>query len=52
MSLTHTDAHLEQIVEAIAPQGRFGLIDDPNSVDITKFKRKSISIHWESMFTR
>ena len=52
VSLTQTDSHLDQIVEALAPQGHFGLIDDPKNVDMTKFKRKSISIHWESMFTR
>jgi len=52
VSLTQTDSHLDQIVEALAPQGKFGLIDDPKNVDMTKFKRKSISIHWESMFTR
>ena len=42
----------EQIVEAIAPQGKFGLIDDPATLDIMKFKRKSVSVHWELMFTR
>ncbi len=52
VSLTQTDAHFDQIVEAIAPQGRFGLIDDPQSLDVTKFKRKSVSVHWELMFTR
>jgi zinc-binding alcohol dehydrogenase family protein len=52
VSLTQTDSHLDQIVEALVPQGRFGLIDDPKNVDMTKFKRKSLSIHWESMFTR
>jgi zinc-binding alcohol dehydrogenase family protein len=52
VSLTQTDAHVDQIVEAIAPQGRFGLIDDPVSLDVTKFKRKSVSVHWELMFTR
>jgi NADPH:quinone reductase-like Zn-dependent oxidoreductase len=39
-------------VEAIAPQGKFGLIDDPVKFDATVFKRKSVSIHWELMFTR
>ena len=34
------------------PQGRFALIDDPKMLDIVPFKRKSISIHWELMFTR
>jgi zinc-binding alcohol dehydrogenase family protein len=52
VSLTQTEQHFEQIVEAIAPQGKFGLIDDPASLDVTKFKRKSVSLHWELMFTR
>lgn len=52
VSLTNTDEHLAQIVEAIAPQGKFGLIDDPSSLDATVFKRKAVSIHWEFMFTR
>ncbi len=52
-SLTHTDDHIDQIIEALVPQGKFGLIDDPKSgIDITRFKRKSISVHWELMFTR
>lgn len=51
-SLTQTDAHFEQIVEAIAPQGRFGLIDDPKALDATQLKRKAVSLHWELMFTR
>jgi zinc-binding alcohol dehydrogenase family protein len=52
VSLTRTDLHYEQIVEALAPQGRFGLIDDPGALDVMKLKRKSISLHWELMFTR
>jgi zinc-binding alcohol dehydrogenase family protein len=53
VSLTHTDDHIDQIIEALSPQGKFGLIDDPKSgIDITRFKRKSISVHWELMFTR
>lgn len=51
-STTHTDIHLDAIAELIAPQGRFGLIDDLATLDISKFKRKSVSIHWEFMFTR
>jgi NADPH2:quinone reductase len=51
-STTNTGAHLSEIVELIAPQGRFGLIDDPASLDINPFKRKSVSVHWEFMFTR
>jgi len=51
-SLTQTDAHYAQIVEALAPQGRFGLIDDPETLDAMPLKRKAISLHWELMFTR
>ncbi|BAU76741.1 zinc-binding alcohol dehydrogenase family protein [Metapseudomonas furukawaii] len=51
-SLTQTDQHLDQLVEALAPQGRLGLIDDPASLDVTRLKRKSLSLHWEFMYTR
>lgn len=51
-STTETHRHLDQVVALIAPQGRFGLIDDPQTLDIMGFKRKSVSIHWELMFTR
>ncbi|MBK4735282.1 zinc-binding alcohol dehydrogenase family protein [Noviherbaspirillum pedocola] len=52
VSLTQTDQHFAQIAEAIAPQGRFGLIDDPAPIDVRLLKRKSVSLHWELMFTR
>ena len=52
VSLTHTDQHFTQIVEVIAPQGKFGLIDDPEPIDVRLLKRKSASLHWELMFTR
>ena len=51
-STTHTDRHLADIAELIAPQGRFALIDDPARLDIVAFKRKAVSVHWELMFTR
>ena len=51
-STTHTDRHIDEIAELIAPQGRFGVIDDPAILDINRFKRKSVSVHWELMFTR
>jgi NADPH2:quinone reductase len=51
-SLTQTDKHYAAIVEAIAPQGRFALIDDPAALDVSQLKRKSVSLHWEFMFTR
>ncbi|MBC9249545.1 NADPH:quinone reductase [Pseudomonas alcaligenes] len=51
-SLTHTDQHLDQLVEALAPQGKLALIDDPAELDVVKLKRKSLSLHWEFMYTR
>ncbi len=51
-STTNTDKHVAEIVKLIAPQGRFGLIDDPATLDVVPFKRKSVSLHWELMFTR
>ena len=51
-STNHTETYIEQIVSLIAPQGKLGLIDDPQTFDIMPFKTKSISIHWELMFTR
>ncbi len=51
-SLTHTGTHYAQLVEALAPQGKLGLIDDPPSLDANLLKRKAASLHWEFMFTR
>lgn len=51
-STNHSDTYVPQIAEFIAPQGRFGLIDDPKAFDIMPFKGKAVSIHWELMFTR
>lgn len=51
-STTNTDRHLPEIGQLIAPQGRFALIDDPAALDVLPFKRKSVSTHWEFMFTR
>ena len=51
-STNQTHAYAAALADAMAPQGRFALIDDPDVFDIKLFKRKSISIHWELMFTR
>lgn len=51
-SLTQTEQHLDQLVEGLKPQGKLALIDDPKSLDVTKLKRKSLSLHWEFMYTR
>ncbi|MCA3187075.1 MULTISPECIES: zinc-binding alcohol dehydrogenase family protein [unclassified Cupriavidus] len=52
ISLTHTDSYYAQIVELLKPQGQLALIDDPATLDAMPLKRKSISLHWEFMFTR
>jgi NADPH:quinone reductase len=51
-STTHTGAHVGEIAALIAPQGRFGYIDDIDALDPAPFKGKSVSIRLESMFTR
>ena len=52
ISLTHTAQHFNDILELIKPQGKLALIDDPEPIDIRPMKRKSLSLHWELMFTR
>jgi zinc-binding alcohol dehydrogenase family protein len=51
-SLTHTETHYAQLIEALAPQGSLGLIDDPKQLDAVALKLKALSLHWELMFTR
>jgi zinc-binding alcohol dehydrogenase family protein len=51
-SLTHTEQHFAQLIEVLRPQGRLGVIDDPETLDVMPLKRKSLSLHWELMFTR
>ncbi len=52
--LTATEQHFRAYSEIIKPQGHICLIDDPDSkaVDIGLLKPKSVSLHWEFMFTR
>jgi zinc-binding alcohol dehydrogenase family protein len=50
--LTHSQLYLKMLPDIIRPFGRFVLIDDPGVVDIAHFKRKSISVSWELMFTK
>lgn len=52
ISLNNTEQHLPEIIKIIKPQGKFGLIDDPTTLDIKPFKTKAVSVHWELMFTR
>ena len=51
-SLTNTEQHYKALADIIAPQGKFGLIDDPQEFNVAVFKGKAVSVHWESMFTR
>jgi zinc-binding alcohol dehydrogenase family protein len=51
-SLTNTEQHYKALAEIIAPQGKYGLIDDPAEFNVSVFKGKAVSVHWESMFTR
>jgi zinc-binding alcohol dehydrogenase family protein len=50
-SLTASDQHRDSILEVLKPHGALALIDDPASFDVVPFKRKSLSVHWELMFT-
>ncbi|WKL14416.1 zinc-binding alcohol dehydrogenase family protein [Comamonas testosteroni] len=51
-SLTHTEQHFAQLIDVLKPQGRLCVIDDPETLDVMPLKRKSLSLHWELMFTR
>ena len=50
-SLNATDSYFDQYIELLAPFGKIALIDDPASLDVVKMKRKSLSLHWEFMYT-
>ncbi|MFZ6722612.1 zinc-binding alcohol dehydrogenase family protein [Undibacterium sp. Ji49W] len=51
-SLTQTPQHYAQIIASLKPQGRLGVIDDMATLNLMQLKFKSISLHWELMFTR
>ena len=52
-STSTTERNWKQIAEAVAPQGKVLLIESSGSVvDARDLMRKSVSIHWELMFTR
>lgn len=50
--LNQSADYVPQIAGVLRPEGQFALIDDPVDLNIGPFKGKSISIHWELMFTR
>ncbi|HVX80099.1 MAG TPA: zinc-binding alcohol dehydrogenase family protein [Devosiaceae bacterium] len=51
-STTETEAHFDEIVELIAPQGRFGVISGIGKADANKLSGKSVALCFELMFTR
>lgn len=51
-SLNNTHQYIESFVEVMKPKGKLALIDDPETLDVAKLKQKSLSLHWEFMFTR
>ncbi|HRI37377.1 MAG TPA: zinc-binding alcohol dehydrogenase family protein, partial [Nitrospira sp.] len=51
-STTHSGQHWTNMAEIVAPFGEIGLIDDADGLDISIFKRKAVSLHWELMFTK
>lgn len=52
-SITHTHLHFENFADVIKPQGKICLIDNPPApLNIDLLKNKSVSLHWEFMFTR
>lgn len=53
LALTRTEDHYDEIIEAMAPQSAIALIENPaRPLELTKLKPKSLSLHWEFMFTR
>jgi NADPH2:quinone reductase len=53
LALTKVEDHFDEIIEAMAPQGKIGLIENPATpLDIVKLKPKCLSLHWEFMFAR
>lgn len=51
-SLNHSDDYADVFADCIKPQGKIAIIDEPKSLNFLSFKTKSVSIHWEFMFTR
>jgi len=51
-ALNQTRQHYPEIIESLTPQGALAAIDDMAGLDVMKLKSKSISLHWELMFTR
>ncbi len=51
-STTHSGQHWSKMADIIAPFGEVGIIDEGDGLDVSLFKSKSVSLHWELMFTK
>lgn len=51
-ALSHTARHVAALTQIIAPHGKLGVIDDHAVFDAAPLKGKSVSLHWEMVFTR
>jgi NADPH2:quinone reductase len=49
---TQTQGNVDSFVKILRPFGHITAIDDPTNLDVTSLKAKSITWHWEFMFTR
>jgi zinc-binding alcohol dehydrogenase family protein len=48
----NTEGRIEQFAEILRPGGAITAIDEPEGLELVPLKAKSISFHWEFMFTR
>jgi zinc-binding alcohol dehydrogenase family protein len=51
-ALSHTARHVAALTQIIAPHGKLAIIDDHDVFDAAPLKGKSVSLHWEMVFTR
>ena len=51
-ALSHTARHVAALAQIIAPHGKLAVIDDHEHFDAAPLKGKSVSLHWEMVFTR
>ncbi len=51
-ALSHTARHVAALTQIIAPHGKLAVIDDHDAFDAAPLKGKSVSLHWEMVFTR
>jgi NADPH:quinone reductase len=48
----HTRGNIPAFAELLKPFGQVVAIDQPDDLDLLPLKEKSITFHWELMFTR